>query len=160
MISIKEFFISKHQGIESHLVAGKTKKEKTTKYKKMCKDFRQFSENQQCDWIISQTNHWSVGVWLKLPVLVILHCWCLLYLLRTEVRVCLPYFARPPLDDCIAEHSDDHDKQEVACVHQVQVDERTVILGPKEKELLYFIVFDFKQHADLNTGLYILRSTV
>lgn len=54
-----------------------------------------------------------------------------MYLLRAEVGVGLPYFARPPLDDCIAEHSDDHDKQEVARVHQVQVDEGTVVLVGK-----------------------------
>lgn len=51
-----------------------------------------------------------------------------MYLLRTEVRVGLSHFARPPLYDCIAEHSDDHDKQEVASVHQVKVDEGTVVL--------------------------------
>lgn len=50
------------------------------------------------------------------------------YLLRTEVWVALSDFARPSLDDCIAEHSDDHDEQEVARVHQVQVDEGTVVL--------------------------------
>lgn len=78
--------------------------------------------------IVSLTDHWSVDVWLKLPVDVIKHCWCLLYLLWAEVGVGLSYFARPPLYDCIAEHSDDHDKQEVASVHQMQVDEGTVIL--------------------------------
>lgn len=50
------------------------------------------------------------------------------YLLRTEVWVALSDFAGPSLDDCIAEHSDDHDEQEVARVHQVQVDEGTVVL--------------------------------
>lgn len=77
---------------------------------------------------MSLTDHWSADTRLKLPVEVILHSWCLLYLLRTEVRVGLSHFARPSLYDCIAEHSDDHDKQEVASVHQVEVDEGAVIL--------------------------------
>lgn len=80
---------------------------------------------------LAQLNQ-PIGALLELPVRFIHHCSCLLYLLGAEVRVGLPYFARPPLDDCIAEHSDDHDKQEVACVHQVQVDEGTVILARKE----------------------------
>lgn len=80
---------------------------------------------------MSVTDHWSADVSLKLPVEVIKHCWCLLYLLRAEVGVGLSYFAGSPLDDCIAEHSDDHDKQEVASVHQMQVDERAVILVTK-----------------------------
>lgn len=50
------------------------------------------------------------------------------YLLGAEVGVGLPHFTGPPLDDCIAEHSDDHDEEEVAGVHQVEVDEGTVIL--------------------------------
>lgn len=56
----------------------------------------------------------------------------LLYLLRAVVYVGLPYFARPPFDDCVAEHCDDHDKQEVACVHQMQIDEGSVILEPQK----------------------------
>lgn len=52
----------------------------------------------------------------------------LLYLLRAVVYVGLPYFAGPPFDDCVAEHRDDHDKQEVARVHQMQIDEGSVIL--------------------------------
>lgn len=59
-----------------------------------------------------------------------------MYLLRAEVKVGLPYFARPTLNDSIAEHSDDHDKEEVACMHQVQVDEGTVILVRKCKKEL------------------------
>lgn len=50
------------------------------------------------------------------------------YLLGAELRVALPHFAWTPFNDCIAEHSDDHDKQEVAGVHQVQVDEGAVVL--------------------------------
>lgn len=133
-------FISNHQGVNVSSCC-RTYKKKTTKYIQMSRYFRQIAENQlaenqQCDWIMSLTNHWSVDAWLKLPVIVIQHCWCLLYLLRAEVGVGLSDFARPPLDDCIAEHSDDHDKQEVACVHQVQVDERTIILGRKDKSLI------------------------
>lgn len=56
----------------------------------------------------------------------------LLYLLRAVVHVGLPYFSRPALDDCVTEHRDDHDKQEVACVHQVKVDERAVVLEMKK----------------------------
>lgn len=52
----------------------------------------------------------------------------LLYLLGAVVDVGLPYFAGPPFDDRVAEHRDDHDKQEVARVHQVQIDEGSVIL--------------------------------
>lgn len=50
------------------------------------------------------------------------------YLLRAVVHVGLPYFAGPPFDDRVAEHRDDHDKQEVARVHQMQIDEGSVIL--------------------------------
>lgn len=68
------------------------------------------------------------------PVEVIKHCWCLLYLLWTEVGVGLSHFARPPLYDCIAEHSNDHDKQEVASVHQVKVDEGAIIIWNNDGE--------------------------
>lgn len=56
-----------------------------------------------------------------------------LYLFRAVVHVGLPYFPRPALDDCVTEHCDDHDEQEVACVHQVEVDERSVVLEIKKE---------------------------
>lgn len=55
-------------------------------------------------------------------------CWGGTYLLGAKFRVALPHFAWTPFNDCIAEHSDDHDEQEVAGVHQVQVDEGAVVL--------------------------------
>lgn len=64
------------------------------------------------------------------------------YLLRTEVWVALSDFAGPSLDDCIAEHSDDHDEQEVARVHQVQVDEGAVVLVTNREK---------KSNTQLNT---------
>lgn len=88
---------------------------------------------------LAQLNR-PIGALLELPVRFIHHCSCLLYLLRAEVRVGLSYFAGTPLDDCIAEHSDDHDKQEVACVHQVQVDEGTVILVRKELQRQSYVM--------------------
>lgn len=82
--------------------------------------------------MLQVSSHTSLGCFFNPlttpPVHVIKHCWCLLYLLRTEVGVGLSHFAWSPLYDCIAEHSNDHDKQEVACVHQVEVDEGTVII--------------------------------
>lgn len=51
-----------------------------------------------------------------------------MYLLGAEVGVGRSHLARPSLNDCIAEHGDDHDKQEVAGVHQVEVDEGAVVL--------------------------------
>lgn len=65
---------------------------------------------------------------LELPVGVTKLCWGLLYLLGAEVGVGLPDFAGPALDDGVAEHGDDHDEEEVARVHQVQVDEGAVVL--------------------------------
>lgn len=53
------------------------------------------------------------------------------YLFWTEIWVVLSNFARPALDDCIAEHCDDHHKQEVAGVHEVQVNERAIVLSGK-----------------------------
>lgn len=61
-------------------------------------------------------------VQLQLPA------WGGTYLLGAEFRVALPHFAWTPFDDCIAEHSNDHDEEEVAGVHQVQVDEGAVVL--------------------------------
>ena len=50
----------------------------------------------------------------------------------------MSYFARSAFNDCVAEHSDDHDEQEVASVHQVQVDQRAVVLqrGERRRGLL------------------------
>lgn len=45
------------------------------------------------------------------------------HLFLTEIGVVLSNFARSALDDCIAEHRDDHHEQEVAGVHEVQVNE-------------------------------------
>lgn len=49
-------------------------------------------------------------------------------LLLAEVCIVLPYLAWSTSDDCIAEHSDDHYKQEVAGIHQVQINKGAVIL--------------------------------
>lgn len=54
--------------------------------------------------------------------------WGRTYLLGAEFRAALPHFAGTPFNDCIAEHRDDHDEEEVAGVHQVQVDEGAVVL--------------------------------
>lgn len=55
------------------------------------------------------------------------------YLLGAEVRVALSHLAWTPLDDRVAEHGDDHDEQEVAGVHQVQVDEGAVVLRGRKQ---------------------------
>lgn len=59
----------------------------------------------------------------------------MLYLLWAQVGAALPHFARPPFNHRVTEHSDDHDKQEVAGVHQVQVDEGAVIVRHDDGEL-------------------------
>lgn len=56
------------------------------------------------------------------------------YLFWTKIWVVLSNFARPALDDCIAEHCDDHHKQEVAGVHEVQVNERAIVLSGKRTQ--------------------------
>ena len=40
----------------------------------------------------------------------------------------MSYFPRSAFNDGVAEHRDDHDEEEVASVHQVQVDERAIVL--------------------------------
>lgn len=57
------------------------------------------------------------------------------HLFWTEIWVVLSNFARPALDDCIAEHCDDHHKQEVAGVHEVQVNERAIVIWNDDSEL-------------------------
>lgn len=57
------------------------------------------------------------------------------HLFWTVLRVVLSNFSGSALDDCIAEHSDDHYKQEVAGVHEVQVNERTVVIWNGDSEL-------------------------
>lgn len=57
------------------------------------------------------------------------------YLLGAEFRVALPHFAWTAFNDCIAEHSNDHDEQEVAGVHQVQVDEGAVVLHMSKQQV-------------------------
>jgi len=102
-----------------------------------------WAETQPCDWLASLTDPGSINALLELPVLVTYLGRCLLYLLGTEVGDGLPHFAGPPLDDRVAEHRDDHDEQEVARVHQVQVDEGAVVLVRGRSELDFTVTAGF-----------------
>lgn len=46
----------------------------------------------------------------------------LAYLFRAKLHIALPQLAWSASDDCVAEHSDDHHKEEVTGVHKMQID--------------------------------------
>lgn len=54
------------------------------------------------------------------------------YLFWTKLWIVLSNFSGSALDDRIAEHCDDHNKQEVAGVHKVQINEGAVVLSVKK----------------------------